>query len=643
MDGKVVIGLQGNSIVADIPWKFRGRHKSIPGAKANWNKSVTPNKFLYWSFPLSMMTCRAFRTEFGDDLEIRPNLANWAWDQRRTEESLETLRAGGAADLPHVRQEAPKLWAALQTRPFQITGTAFIVKGERVCLGDEPRLGKTYQALAAIVEHGSERVLISCPKTATRSVWARKISELLDEVAYVAQGDRSVRERVIKEFDAATGPRFLIINNEMMRIVRKYRCLINKNGEPTTFVLQGQPENRIRPGKKGGCQEDHQHRTVEYPEYPRLFEGEPFDAIVIDESHNALASSKHQISDNIPQIRLGAVRLPIAEGGLKIASSGTPWRSRLDRAWGTLNWTRPDLFGSYWKFAEQYFGTTPGWGMSKIVNRELRDETAWNAMLRPYYLARTKAEVAPQLKPIEYAGTPPTGNPDGPVGVYIELDEKQRKAYEQIERDGLARLADGSTVMANGVLAEITRFKQFATCYGKMDREGNFTPILPSSKLDWILDFLEERRELDGKVVIASQYTKIVNLFTNEIRKAKWEVVTITGETTGIQRDHAQDAFMYGSPRVALINMFAGGEAIDLSAADEMIIIDEPWTRHVIEQTENRIQNLAKRNQLTIYRLRGEGTMDEEIAGLTEEQRAQLMAGKIDVLPQYAELVAQRT
>jgi hypothetical protein len=238
---KVKIGLWGDRIAADIPLSFgRGTAKEIPGAQAIWDRSVEPSKFKWWSYPLSMATCRAFRERFGDELQISESLAAWAWDQRRAAEELERLRAGADSDMPYVRAEAPVLWSALQTRPFQITGANFVAKGGRVCLGDEPRLGKTYQVLAALVEYGAERVLIACPRVATRTVWARKIAELLGEVAFVAQGDRYVRERVMKEFDEVGGPRFLVINLEMIRVVRKYACP-DGTGRP-------QPQDGLLPG-----------------------------------------------------------------------------------------------------------------------------------------------------------------------------------------------------------------------------------------------------------------------------------------------------------------------------------------------------------------------------------------------------------
>jgi SNF2 family DNA or RNA helicase len=86
--------------------------------------------------------------------------------------------------------------------------------------------------------------------------------------------------------------------------------------------------------------------------------------------------------------------------------------------------------------------------------------------------------------------------------------------------------------------------------------------------------------------------------------------------------------------------MFAGGEAIDLSAADEMIFIDEPWTDDTRQQAENRIQSLAKRQQLTVYRLRSEGTIEGWIASLNDEQRSILMSAKPKALAMLKEGVS---
>ena len=645
-------------IAAVIPYSLgKDAHKRVPGSIAVWDKTVYPERFRFWSYPLGMHTCRRFREEFGDDLDIGPELWAWAQGSRTTERSLETLRAGGAdVDLPTVRADAPNLWQALLARPYQIEGAAFAVQGQNVCIGDEPRLGKTYQALAAAVESRAEAVLIVAPRTAIRSVWFRKIDELIGEEAFVAQGDRAARVHVINQFHATPGPRFLIINKEMMRIKRMYRCKVredeadswvkvegHRNPVPVIKGVTGWPERQARPNHKGGCYKSHRHDTVEYPEFPDLFRA-AFDMIILDESHHALATTKHLISGGISQMRLGAMKLPVHSKTLKLAMSGTPFRSSNLKAWGVLNWLRPDIFTSFWRFAEEHWGVTEtGYQGARVIGKKIKDMEKFRNMLRPYYLARTKAQVAPHLKPIEYAGTPPPGHPDGPVGVYLDMltesgsPTRQARAYRDMETMGLATLRGGKRLTANGVLAELTRLKQFSSAYGTW-RMDQFYPDAPSVKLDWILEFLQEREALDGKVVIASQFTKFVKFYAKHIRAAGWKVLTLTGETTDQRRLDVQDIFQNDPDvRVIIINMFAGGEAIDLSAADEIILTDEPWSAHIIEQTENRIQSLAKRNQLTVYRLRAAGTIEQDIATMTSEQLAALLAGKPEALDELIE------
>jgi superfamily II DNA or RNA helicase len=609
---KVQATTEGNRILVRFPYTTAdvALVKSVMGARPIYDG----RKFRHWSLPLTPETCQGLRAVFGDRLQVTTALADWYRAERDRRGELEQLRAGSVSDLPRVREMAPMLWEALQNRPFQITGTAFVVRGRQVCLGDAPRLGKTYQALAAAVETGAKRILIACPRTATRTVWMRKINELTGIMPFVAQGSHAEREQAIANFNdmPTTGPKALIINKEMIRVVRSYAC---PDGT----------ENRCAPGRKGGCDEMHDHKNVYNPEWPQLFEGK-WHAIILDECHHALASTKNKQSAAISQIRMGAVRLPTHPDTLKLAMSGTPFRANLNKAWGVLNWLRPDVFGSFWRFAETHFHVSHD-GYGKVVGNKPKDETAFTDALRPYYLARSLADVAPELRPIEY------------VNVELPMDEKQNKAYRGMARMATASVENG-TLSATGVLAELTRLKQLACSYGRFSPSGSYVPALPSNKWDWLLDFLSERESVPGKVVIATQFTQLANMFVNELRAKGHAVVVITGESSDAQREHAQNEFATGPTRIAVINMFAGGEAIDLSAADEMVFLDDPWTDDVVQQAENRILNLAKTSQLTVFHLRSENTLESWIAGLTAEQRKLLLSSKPQALTAFKEAVA---
>src|SRR5215469_16269177 len=106
-------------------------------------------------------------------------------------------------------------------------------------------------------------------------------------------------------------------------------------------------------------------------------------------------------------------------------------------------------------------------------------------MLRPYYLKRTKADAAPDLPPIEYAGTPiDASDPESPKYVQLEMLPEQAKLYAQMVKDSEAHI-DGTRLTATGVLAEITRRRQFANAAAKLGAGRAVLPAMPSNKLAW--------------------------------------------------------------------------------------------------------------------------------------------------------------
>lgn len=633
---RATITTDGDRILADIPYAAGSGPKwarRVPGARAKYDEALTPKKFIAWSYPLTMDTCRTFRRVFGLELEVLPALVKWAQAEVKREQAMEGMRSGTTTvSLDRVRELAPQLYLAMDSRPYQLAGTSFLVTAGQALLGDQPGLGKTLQTLATLVQKDARRILVLCPKSATYNVWVRETERWAPTIKpYRAQGSRAQREAVMADF-AKTGfitrehprQRMLICNMEMMRAKRIWTC---KDGTETEW---NKP-----PMRKGGCKMAHEHKVSVFYEYPFLF-GQKWDAIVLDESHNALASTKNTMSKDITQARLGAMHLRkrLAEGGLALAMSGTPARSKLPRFWGTLNWLRPDVFTSFWNFAKTYFDVEEGdGGYSLEVSKDPADPEAFDAALRPYYLARTKADVAKDLPPITYAGTPPEDNPDGLNGVWLDMEERQAKAYDQMVKMAQATI-EGGTLLANGVLAEITRRRQFACTYGSLDAAHEFSPAGPSNKLEWILEFLAERAGHEGKVVIASAFTKIVMLFAREIQAAGYEVVTLTGATTDRGRQELVRRFAdpEDSARVCIINTYAGGEAITLDAADDMIFTDLPWTSDQAEQVESRIHRVSRVHNVTVYRLMSRGTIDEWMAGTNDEQRQRMLTAKPQAL-----------
>lgn len=590
MKSKVQVTRDGDKILARFAYDENDIASIKAATGARWGREDKT-----WRCALTMENARALRAVFGDRLEILPALREWAWEQRKTEAAIEDIRDMNipADSLLALQDRAPELAKAVSGRPYQAAGAAFAITGKRVLIGDQPGLGKTYMALAAIAESGARRILVVAPRTATRSVWAAKIYELLPGYAsaYLAQGTRKERQDKIQRW-----------NNNSLRpgVITAHILIINKE------MLQVKEDG-----------------TAVYPE---LFSWD-YDFIVMDEAHHALASRYNVQSKYITQMRRGAVRLRLAAGGYRLAMSGTPFRSKPERAWGILNWLEPHKFSSFWRWASTHFEITQT-EYAREVSRSPKNPVAFRNSLRPYMLARTKAEVAPELPPITYAGSAPDGTANGPAGIWLDMDTRQAKAYQQMAALASAEI-NGGKINANGILAEITRLKQFACSYAETgSSRSEVIPALPSNKFEWLTGFLAERDGFSGKVIVASQFTKLLRMFQRELVKAGYEPLILTGDSSDLQRQIFQQRIQDPSDPawIGLINTMAGGEAITLDQADDMILLDLPWTDDAIRQVEDRIHRVSRIHNVTVYRLQSRGTIEEAIARLTEEQRQELMA-----------------
>lgn len=585
--------------------------KRVPGA------SFSKTGGAHWTYPLDMRVCRLLREQFGPDLQVGPQLTAWARVAVEQERVMHSLTNAADAELALLPSVAPVLATAMESRTYQRVGAKFIAAGKSVLIADQPGLGKTLEAIGGIVESGlTGPCLILSLKTAMRVVWESEIKRWLPQAGvHVIDGSAAQRNAAIERFwsEVEMEPEayhFMICNPEMVRTKRETE----------------------------GNAHWYSHN------FPGLFE-QSWSAIVIDESAHNQSSLIHNSSSEakMSQFRLGVAHLPLVDGGLKVALSGTPMRGKPRNLWGTLNWLKPELYTSFWNWVGLYHRVTQEGGYGRVpqhfVIGELTDADKMYKDLAGIMLRRTKQEVAADLPPKQYGGTLlDPADPESPIGVWVDMTGPQQKAYDAMVKDAAVSL-DGGTLMANGVLAELTRCKQFANTSGKLV-DGVFQPTLPSNKFDTVVAMLEERgitgdvetSEGDSQVVIASQFTETINLFATELRRLGIEVAVLTGETKMTERTQMIQDFQSGvGPRVFMLNTRAGGVAVTLDKADDLFILDETWVPDDQEQVEDRIHRVSRMHQVTIYYIRSRGSIDVTIAAnnlLSDTIQKDLMDGR---------------
>jgi SNF2 family DNA or RNA helicase len=621
-----------------------GLSNRIPGAYWRGEQKV-------WSLPLNTDTCRILRAEFGDELRVRQPLTDWAKDAFAREAQMTELgRTLTGATLKIIPDEHPRIAGAFVNRPYQAVGASFVAQGRSVLIADTPGLGKTLEAIAGIIEADVPGpYLVVVPKTAIDLVWAREIARWVPNDWVVPMPDgRAKREAALRDAleSHSTSSTWVIINIEMMRTKSFWVCPScgtewKKSDHPKANIIDcGHDPNKVK------IRNDH--------EYPQLF-AQKWGAIVMDECHRSLIRT----SGTPTQQRAGAKMLESKEDGLRIALSGTPMRGKPQQLFGTLNWLRPKEYGGYWAWVQRFWDVkTQGYASAMTIGELRKDrEKILYASLSGIMLRRTKQEVSPELPEKDRPGTPlDPSDPRSPVAVWLPMSGKQEKAYQEMLKTGEAIL-DGRELNAIGGLAELTRLKQIASAYGRIEdatrkltgehemllrhmaaRRGKqlpgkelteqvtqFRPALPSNKFDWLVQFLSERDIIDpsdapsGKVIVASQFTSLLNLFRDELDRMGVPTLMITGAVTGRKREEAADMFndMGSGYNVIFLNTTAGGVALTLDAADDMVILDETHVWDDQEQLEDRNNNRRPEEKVVTRRywyLKSLGTVDEAIA-----------------------------
>lgn len=574
-----------------------------------------------WIFPLNWDTClgaRRVADKFCADIVLTDPMREWAIAEKQRQETIPDVNSMALTDLPTIRTEHPLIWDAISARPFQSVGAAFAARNRSCLIADQPGLGKTIQSISAIIESNiTGPILVVAPKAAARLTWPQELKKWVpgDEVVVIGSHQRNgerqqvLREAINHSYDADHTPMAGFHNLHQARRVwiitsPNYLRVKAETDQFKNFTRDDNGKKIITASGEG---------LVELLDVT-------WSAVIVDESHQTLPVPTGNVKKQSAQ-RQGIGALEVKPDGLRLALSGTPFRGKEVYLWGTLNWLRPDMYRSYWKWVEKHFDCWRdryGMQIGRMVDVEGMYAEAAKVMIR-----RTKAEVAKDLPPKIYND------------IWLDMDPKQATAYRQMERDAAATL-DGGQLLANGLLAEMTRLKQFAGSYGDMVGD-TFKPRLPSNKFDWLVEFLDERgidkdilklddsgngdpreaRKALPKIVVSSQFSQLINIIHDGLNELGISSYKFTGETNDKDRDYIKNDWQEkptSSTRVLLLTTTAGGVSLTLDAASELVLLDETYNPADQEQVEDRIHRLSRMHQVTIWNVRSNGTIEEGIA-----------------------------
>jgi len=315
-----------------------------------------------------------------------------------------------------------------------------------------------------------------------------------------------------------------------------------------------------------------------------------FDYVVLDEA---------QAIKNASTASAKAVRL--LRGRHRMVLSGTPVENHLGELWSLFEFLNPGMLGE--ARVLQMAG-----GLARNPSEEARKLLAH--ALRPFILRRTKQQVAREL-PEKTEQT-----------IYCELDDAQRKQYDELRRHFRESLLKRVESQGLGrakmhVLEALLRLRQAACHPGLLDakRAGE-----TSAKLETLMAQLNEIREEGHKALVFSQFTSLLAIVRDRLDEAGILYEYLDGSTRN-REAHVQ-AFQ-NDPKCGLflISLKAGGLGLNLTAAEYVFLLDPWWNPAVEAQAVDRAHRIGQSRPVFAYRLIARNTVEEKVLELQKTKR----------------------
>ena len=479
----------------------------------------------------------------------------------------------------------PKIKTTL--RPYQQEGFSWLAhlaaNGFGGCLADDMGLGKTLQTITLLQQiYDPEE-----PKEATISPSAPE-NVTVDQSGQLSffgtdsPDDKPYEEVKDRQEESAVIPASLIV--VPTSLLPNWKREIRKFSTLSVYTYTGDQK------RKDPCKNFNRYNIVlvTYGLLRRdieLLEKYRYTYVILDESQNI---------KNPASMTYHSVVLLQCEHRLVL--TGTPIENSLKDLWAQFNFINPGLLGSADGFRKHFIHP-----ITREGNENARKRL--QQIIRPFFLRRTKQQVAPELPPLTEEV------------VYCEMTPEQREVYQK-EKNALRNTIlqeryKNSFVALNG----ITRLRQLAN-HPQM--------VLPeytggSGKMEQVLDAFETLVSEGHKVLIFSSFVTHLKFLADAFTQHGWQYAMLTGSTLDRESEIArfstrQDVSAF------FISLKAGGVGLNLTDADYVFIIDPWWNPAAEMQAESRAHRIGQDKQVFAYRFITADTIEEKIRNLQESK-----------------------
>lgn len=281
----------------------------------------------------------------------------------------------------------------------------------------------------------------------------------------------------------------------------------------------------------------------------------------------------------------------------KVILTGTPIQNHLSELWNLFQFINPGLLGSADQFKRKFI-------VPIEVDHDKSRQSQLRRLVSPFLLRRTKGEVVAEL-------------PDKTeIQLPVELSPEELTMYEVRRREAEnAVLADSSVQVST--LAQITRLRQMACSVSLVDHKWK----KPASKVLAFLDLAQSLNGSGNRALVFSQFTSFFAEVRQAMDKAELPYLYLDGSTPMKQREQLVKEFQAGTCPFFLISLKAGGLGLNLTGANYVIHLDPWWNPAIEQQATDRAYRIGQRQNVTVYHLISQHTIEEKILRLHKSKR----------------------
>lgn len=365
----------------------------------------------------------------------------------------------------------------------------------------------------------------------------------------------------------------------------------------STVLVSGTVENRIE------LLQNIENTDVVITSYDLLkrdiewYEDKFFECQIIDEAQ--------YIKNHNTQV---AKAVKLIHAGFKVALTGTPVENRLSELWSIFDYIMPGFLYSYHYFRENI--------EKPIVIEEEKGKLVFlQHMINPFVLRRLKKDVL-QFLPDKIE-----------KNMYAKMEGEQWDLYRaHIQRMQMMLEHQSENEFKKSkiqVLAELTKLRQICCNPGLIyEKYGG-----ESAKTVLCMELIKDAIEGKHKILVFSQFTSMLEIIQQNLKKEKIEYITLTGATSKEKRAELVEEFNQGNVPVFCISLKAGGTGLNLTAADIVIHYDPWWNVAVQNQATDRAHRIGQKNVVTVYKLIAKDSIEERIVELQDKKKE--LAGEL--------------